>query len=70
MGENNRDPENVVFSTIGKEHTKPIYNDAAFLLSMAAANRALFSYKTLNSVRRLEIPSGKNELILRFRSPP
>jgi hypothetical protein len=47
---NNRDPKNVVFGTAGKEHDKFIYNDAAFLLSIAIADGALFSYKTLDDV--------------------
>jgi hypothetical protein len=64
---NNRDPENVVFGTAGKEHDKFIYNDAAFLLSMAIADGALFGYETLDDVQRQEIPAGENELILRFK---
>jgi hypothetical protein len=64
---NNRDPENIMFGTASKEHTKFIYNDAAFLLSMAVADRTLFGYETLNYVRRQEIPAGENELILRFK---
>jgi hypothetical protein len=29
---NNRDPENIVFGTAGREHDKFIYDAAAFLL--------------------------------------
>ena len=33
---------------------------------MAIADEALFGYKTLDDVRRQEIPAGQTELILRF----
>ena len=46
---NNRDPENVVFNTAGREHEKFIYNDA-FLLVMAIADGALFGYETLDDL--------------------
>jgi hypothetical protein len=62
---NNRDPENVVFNTAGREHEKFIYNDAAFLLVMAIADGALFGYETLDDLQMQEIPEGENELPLR-----
>jgi hypothetical protein len=49
---NNRDPENIVFGTAGKEHDKFIYNDTAFLLSMAITNGALFGHESLNDVQK------------------
>lgn len=64
---NNRDPENVVFNTAGREHEKFIYNDAAFLLVMAIADGALFGYETLDDLQKQEIPVGENELPLRFK---
>ncbi|MCJ1426427.1 hypothetical protein MMC29_004330 [Sticta canariensis] len=64
---NNRDPENVVFNTAGREHEKFVYNDAAFLLVMAIADGALFGYETLDDLRAQEIPVGENELPLRFK---
>jgi hypothetical protein len=67
MGEKQPRPGECCVGTAGKEHDKFIYNDAAFLLSMAIANGALFSYETLDDVQRQEIPAGENELILRFK---
>jgi hypothetical protein len=64
---NNRDPENIVFGTAGREHDLFIYDDTAFLLSMAIADQALFGYETLADLQQQEIPAGENELILRFK---
>jgi hypothetical protein len=36
---NNRDPENIVFGTAGREHDEFIYDDAAFLLNLAMVDR-------------------------------
>jgi hypothetical protein len=47
---NNRDPENVVFNTAGREYKKFIYNNIVFLLVMAITNSALFRYETLNNL--------------------
>ena len=63
---NNRDPENIVFGTAGREHTKFVYDDAAFLLSMAILDKALYGYETLADLRTQKIPPGANELVLRF----
>jgi Protein of unknown function (DUF3435) len=63
---NNRDPENVVFGTAGREHDKFVYDDAAFLLNMAIVDKALFGYKTLADLLTQEIPAGNNEVMLRF----
>jgi uncharacterized membrane protein len=63
---NNRDPENVVFGTAGREHDKSIYDDAAFLLNPAIVDRAKFAYETFADLREQEIPAGQNELVLRF----
>ena len=65
---NNRDPENIVFGTAGREHDKFIYDDAAFLFNMAMVDRALFGYETFADLREQEIPAGQNELVLRFRA--
>ncbi|KAF7503418.1 hypothetical protein GJ744_003901 [Endocarpon pusillum] len=62
---NNRDPNNIVFNSAGREHKKFIYNNAAFLLVMAIADGALFGYKTLDDLQIQEIPAKENELPLR-----
>ncbi|KAN0069234.1 Protein of unknown function (DUF3435) domain containing protein [Elaphomyces granulatus] len=67
---NNRDPENIALFSFGaaaKDHGRLFYNDAGFLLAMAIADDALFGYESLEDVRAQEIPSGKDELILRFK---
>ena len=64
---NNYNFKNIMFSAIGKEHKNFIYNNAVFLLVITVADSALFSYETLNNIRRQEIPAGKNELILRYK---
>ena len=48
---NNRDPENVVFSAVGKEHDKLFYNDSAFFLAMAIADGALFGFEPLDDLQ-------------------
>lgn len=63
---NNQDPENIVFGTAGREHDKFVYDDAAFLLTMAILDKALFGYDTLTDLRTQEIPTGDNEIVLRF----
>lgn len=60
---NNRDLDNIVFNTAGREHDKFIYNDAAFLLIMVIADGALFGYETLDDLQMREIPLGENELL-------
>jgi hypothetical protein len=57
---------NTSFGTAGKEHKKFIYNNAAFLLTLAIADNALFGLNSLEDVRNMEIPSEEIELILRF----
>ena len=64
---NNRDPENIVFGTAGHEHDRFIYDDSAFLLTMAMADKALFGYETSADLQEQEIPLGENELVLRFK---
>ncbi|MCJ1474750.1 hypothetical protein MMC13_003410 [Lambiella insularis] len=75
---NNRDPDNIVkandaddagtsFRAAAKEHKCLFYNDAGFLLAIAIADGALFGYDTLDDIRRQQIPSGENELLLRFK---
>ncbi|KAJ4507488.1 hypothetical protein HRR83_004066 [Exophiala dermatitidis] len=64
---NNRDPENIVFGAAAKDHERLFYNDAGFLLAMAIADNALFGYESLEDVRAQEIPSGEDELVLRFK---
>jgi hypothetical protein len=49
---NNRDSENVVFNSAGKEHEEFICNDAAFLLAMVIADGALFGYETLDDLQK------------------
>ena len=57
---------NCSFGAAGRENEKFIYNDAAFILHLAIADRALFGSNSLDDVRNLEIPPGNTELILRF----
>ena len=64
---NNRDPENIVFGTAGREHDQFIYDDSAFLLTMAMADKALFGYETFADLQEQAIPPGENELVLRFK---
>jgi Protein of unknown function (DUF3435) len=54
------------FGAVGKDHDKLIYNDAAFLLILAIADDALFGYESLDDVRKQEIPSGEDQLVLRY----
>lgn len=53
------------FGAAGKEHEKFIYNDAAFLLTLAIADNALFGIKSLDDVRNMEILTSETKLILR-----
>ena len=55
------------FGAAAKEHEKLFYNYAGFLLAMAVADDALFGYESLEDVRAQEIPSGQDELVLRFK---
>jgi Protein of unknown function (DUF3435) len=55
------------FGAAAKDHGRLFYNDAGFLLAMAISDDALFGYESLEDVRAQEIPSGKDELILRFK---
>ena len=64
---NNRDPENIVFGTAGREHEQFIYDDTGLLLTMAMADRALFGYETFADLQEQEIPAGQDELVLRFK---
>ena len=64
---NNRDPKNIVYGTAGREYESIIYNDAAFLLTMAMADGALFGYDTFTNLQEQEIPVGESELVLRFK---
>ena len=65
---NNRDPENIVFGTAAREHDQFIYNDSAFLLTVALADGALFGFRRLADLQEQEIPVGDNELVLRFKA--
>ena len=64
---NNRDPENIVFGTALQEHNQLIYDDTAFLLSIAFADKALFGFDTLADLQTQEIPLGDDQLVLRWR---
>jgi hypothetical protein len=55
------------FGAAAKEHERVFYNDAGFLLAMTIADDALFGYESLEDVRAQEIPSGEDELVLRFK---
>ena len=65
---NNRDPDHIVFGTAGREHEQLIYDDSAFLLTMALADGALFEFRTLADLQEQEIPAGDNEVVLRFKA--
>lgn len=64
---NNRDPENIVFSTALREHDKFIFDDISILLPMVMADKALFGFDSLAELREQRIPDGQDELILRWR---
>lgn len=55
------------FGAAAKEHKRLFYNDAGFLLAMAIADGALFGYNSLDDIRQQVIPSGEDEVILRFK---
>jgi hypothetical protein len=55
------------FGTAGKESPKPLYNDSVLLLALAFADKALFGYDCLGDFWTQEIPSGENEVILRWK---
>lgn len=55
------------FGAAAKEHKRLFYNDAGLLLAMAIADGALFGYDTLDEFRQQVIPTGKDEVILRFK---
>lgn len=55
------------FGAAAKEHKKLFYNDAGFLLAMAIADDAVFGYESLEDVQAQELPSGQDELVLRFK---
>lgn len=54
------------FGAAAKEHKRLFYNDAGFFLVMALADGALFGYNTLDDIRQQVIPTGQDEVILRF----
>jgi Protein of unknown function (DUF3435) len=64
---NNRDPENIVFSTVLREHDKFIYDDVSFLLTMAFADKALCGFDKMADLQEQQIPEGQSELVLRWR---
>jgi hypothetical protein len=55
------------FGAATKDHERLFYNDAGFLLAMAIADNALFGYESLGGCTAQEIPSGEDELVLRFK---
>ncbi|KAK5045118.1 hypothetical protein LTR84_009451 [Exophiala bonariae] len=57
----------ISFGAAIKEYKRLFYNDTDFLLAIAIADGALFSYDTLDDVRQQIIPTGKDEVILRFK---
>jgi len=68
---NNRDPENIVFDTAGREHDLFIYDDTGFLLIMAMQDRALFGYDTFADFAGATDPCGteRNAPAIQGRSP-
>jgi hypothetical protein len=56
---NNRDPENVVSNSAFKRHETFIYNDAAFLLTMAIADVALFGCERLDDLMQEVLEMSK-----------
>ena len=64
---NNRDPENIVFGTAGREHDRFIYDDAAFLLTMAMADKALFGFETFADLVPETSSISRNS---HFQKPP
>jgi hypothetical protein len=54
------------FGAAGKEHGRLLYNDGALLLALAFAARALHGFNSLDDLWQQGIPSGENELPLRW----
>ena len=64
---NNRDPENIVFGTVLREHDMLIWDDTVFLLIMAFADKALWGFNTMADLQEQRIPQGQDYLTLRWR---
>lgn len=64
---NNRDLENIVFGTAGKEHDQLIYDDIACLLGMAIADKVLAGFDTIADLQKQKIPRDKSHIMLRFK---
>ena len=64
---NNRDPENNVFGTAGREHNQFIYNDTGFPVTVSMADQVLFRYDTFTDIQQQDIPAGQDELVLQFK---
>jgi hypothetical protein len=54
------------FGAAAKEQEKLMYCDASFLIGMALADSALFSYQTVADIRRQKLPAGDTEMELRW----
>jgi hypothetical protein len=57
---NNRDLENIVFGTAGREHDLFVYDDTAFLLAMAMADKAHSGYEPLAGLQEQAISAGQD----------
>lgn len=54
------------FIAVGKDHNKLLFKDAAFLLTLAIADNALFGYESLDDVRKQKIPAAEYQLADRW----
>lgn len=48
------------------QHGKLLYDDTQYLLALALADKAIFGVNSVEDLWQLQIPSGENELILRW----
>jgi len=56
------------FITPAREHPKLIYNNTAFFIAIAVADKALFGIESLDDLQQLEVPPGKDVLILNINA--
>ena len=56
-----------MLGTALQEHDKFVYDDTAFILSLAIADKALFRFDALDDLQTQEIPAGENQVFLRWR---
>jgi hypothetical protein len=55
------------FGAAAKKHKDNFYNEVGFIPVMPIGDGALFEYRSLEDVRKQEVPVGKDKVIFRFR---